>query len=304
MRKKLLSLGLVGGALLTAQVAGAHELSCDKTVNGTTYMEVSGYPTTLHYVLTVNNTSPLYGSYVLTASDPLLEGQGFSFTPAAPFSLDFGASTSDSFDVVLNDEADCLAMAAADGTADDRIDNTFETSWESGSAQCTASVVCKSAPPPPPPPPSGITRTLGFYKTHESALSQCLEAIDTDAPDLASVLGVFWGSPAVYETGEPRTDIDRARFLMGRQFIVAACNATLFPPASSDVQQLLADAMNAYAGTDCDLMMSLSSQLDDYNNSGDEMSFPAGFDPGPATPKHAQSIADDPTTMSADQCGG
>lgn len=303
MRKKVLSLGLMGGALLATQVAQAHLLSCDKTVNGVTYLEVSNYPATLSYVVTINNASPEFGSDVLSASDPLLEGEGYFFSPAPPFSLALGESKSYTYpDIVLADEAACLALAAKDGTVDDRIDNLFETSWDGGSATCMASVVCKT-PPPPPPPPSGVTRTMGFYKTHEQALSQCLAALPISL-DLSSALGLLWGSPAVYDTGDKRSEIDRDRFILERQLLTAACNAYLFPPVSSDITNLIIAGFNALSGTDCALMLDLKDKLEAYNQSGDGADFPSGFDAGPATPQHARSIADDPTTPSGDQCGG
>lgn len=297
MRKRILSLGLVGGALLAAQVVQAHELSCDKTVNGATYVEVSSYPATLHYELTINNTSPEYGSDVLTASDPMLEAQGFSFSPAVPFSLGLGESVSDTFDVALKDEADCLAMASTDGTVDDLIDNVFETSWESGTAQCTASVKCLR----PPPPASGATRTMGFYKTHEQALSECIVELPLEV-DLASALGVLWASPAVYDSGGKRTEIDRDRVLLGRQLLTAHCNSILFG-TEPQPSTLLSDALSAAFGDDCANMLDYAAQLDEFNNSGDDQPFPAGFDPGPATPRDAQSKAVDPMGESSDHCG-
>lgn len=301
MSKTLISLGTLGGALLMTQLAQAHELSCEKTVNGASYVEVSSYPTTLHYVLTVNNTSTSYGSDVLTASDPLLEARGFSFSPAPPFSLDLAQSASDSFDVVLNSPTECLALAAADGTADDRIDNVFSTSWESGSAQCTASVKCI----PPPPPPSGATRTMGFYKTHEQALSMCLPQLDEHmgiSLDLSAALGYFWGSPAAYDTGGKRSEIDRSVFLLARQLLTAECNFFLFgtAPAPAD---LLDRSFEVLFGSDCALMRDMATEVDAYNNSGDSVAFPAGFDPGPSTPQDAASKADDPTSPSSDHCG-
>lgn len=295
MRSVLLSAGALAGTLLATHVGYAHSLSCDKTVNGAQYIEVSTYPVTLHYELTVNNTSTQYGSDVQSASDPLLESMGFSFSPAPPFSLDLGASATDSFDVVLKDQAACLAFAAMDGTADNRIDNVFSTSWESGTAQCTATVVCM----PPPPPAGTATRTMGFYKTHEQALSACLEKLPISL-DLPTALGVLWGSPAFYADGQKRSDIDKDRVLLSRQLLAAMCNHELFG-TEPDPSTLLDDGLHAFWGSDCALMLDLANALDAFNNSGDSEPFPAGFDPGPATPRDASSLAV-PLPPTSDQC--
>lgn len=309
MRKKALSLGALGAGLLISQLAQANQLTCDKTVNGVTYLEVSSYPTTLHYELTIHNVST-YSSGVLSASDPLLESLGFSFSPAPPFGLDVGASVSDTFDVVLNSAADCLDLAGKDTDGiSDQIYNTFTTSWNTGDFTCSATVVCKT-PPPPPPPPSGATRTMGFYKTHEQALSQCLAQFPVPLDSfptpltLSTALGILWDSPAVYDdTKDKRSEIDRDRVLLGRQLLTAACNVVLFGTPPQPVG-ILAEGLDAFLhGTDCGLMLDIANQLDEFNNSGDEVPFPAGFDPGPSTPQDAQSKAVDPIVPSGDQCG-
>jgi hypothetical protein len=315
MRKSVTSMGAVIGALLVSPLARAHQFTCEKTVNGTNYVELSSYPATLTYAVNVTNVAE-EPSEALAVSDNLAASLGYSFELATPFTLDIGASVSDSYDVVLDTEQACLELDAADGSADGRIDNVFQVSWESGAAQCWATVMCAppaeqpptTEPPPESPPPSGATRTPGFYKTHEQALTACLDqgpitlgSLTIDS--LEAALGLLWSSPAAYDSGEHRSRIDRTRFQLARHALVATCNQRLFG-TTTDPEDLLAQASAALLGTDCALMQQLKDALDAFNNSGDEVAFPEGFDAGAATPREASAMAVDPTAASADQCGG
>ena len=298
------SIGLSAGlavVMMAGGVAHAHQLSCQKTVNGSSAFSVTSYPTTLHYAITVINELQGAPSQALCVRDPLLEGLGFSFTPAPPFTLDPGCSVTDTFDVKIRSEADCLWLAAQDGTADRYIHNTVTVKWDSGHAQCSAKVYCA----PEDKPQSGATRTLGFFKTHEEALSACLAQGDIDlgfvtVDSLEEALGLLWAQPSRYESGAPRSELDRARFLLGRQTLVAICNNRLF--GSSPGGGLIDESVETLAGTDCARMLELEALITAFNESGDDESFPSGFAPGPATPRHAQSIADDPTGPSGESC--
>jgi hypothetical protein len=381
-------------------VAGAHELSCDKTVDGLHVETITSYPVTLRYSVTVANAHPHDASEALAAGDALFSQ--FTFNPVAPFTLGVGKSATDTFDLVVNSQADCLRLAALDGTQDQFIDNTFIVTWDLGSADCRARVECG------PPACSnscvcdnscgnttgtngttgttqttgtigttgttqttgtigttgttqttgaigttgttqttgtigttgtpgttattgrtgstgttgtsgstgstgstgtvgtGATRTIGFYKTHESALQQCLDLGPIDLGTLTvstldHALGILWGSPSRFPDNTPRTGLDQARFLLQRQTLAGICNQRLFgtQPVPST---LLADAVAAISGTDCTLILSLQVQVDAYNNSGDANPFPAGFVPGAATPIDARSRATDPTTPSHMTC--
>jgi len=293
----LAALVLIAGA----RTAQAHELACEKTVNGVTEYVIPGYPATLHYELTVINTHPYHTSIVDAAEDPLLEQFGFSFTPTPPFAIPVKQSVTDDFDLPIGTEQACLRAAAADGTPDRYIHNTFTVTWDGGSYDCSASVYC-----PPGQPAGRATRTLGFFKTHEQALEQCLASgpINLGFVRITTVeeaLGLLWGRPSRFDDGTRRSELDRARFLLGRQTLVGICNQRLFgtQPTPSD---LLVQAVNALAGTRCSLMLSLESQVTAFNESGDDEAFPGGFVPGPATPRHAQSIAEDPTSPSGGSC--
>jgi hypothetical protein len=307
MKRSIIPLGASAGTLLCASLAQAHLLECDKMVNGVSLLEVDSYPATLMYEITVRNTHPTDASTAESVMDAALASQGYSFTPAAPFTLMLGESVTDTISIPLASPEECLDLASADGVADDRFVNTFEVAWESGSAQCSATVVCIPPPPPPPPPPEGgATRTPGFFKTHEQALEACVSEGEIDlgfmtVDSLSAALGLLWGSPAAYDSGEKRSALDKARFLLARHTLVGTCNMRLFDtePAPSD---LLSDAVEALSGTDCALMHELASSVDEFNNSGDEEAFPDGFEAGPATPRHAAEMADDPTMPSGEQC--
>jgi hypothetical protein len=152
---------------------------------------------------------------------------------------------------------------------------------------------------------NGATRTLGFFKVHETALQACLDAGPIDlgiaqVSALDTALGILWATPAKYSDGTHRSTIDSDRLLVARQLLVAVCNERLFgatPPSG-----LLSDSLAAINGTECASMTSLESQLASFNESNDTAQLPSGFDPGSATPVDAMNKAQDPTTPSSDSC--
>jgi hypothetical protein len=282
-----------------AETADAHSFVCEKTVNGGSLLEVTSYPTTLHYEFTVINDHPSDPSVYTDVSDPSLAG--FAFDPPAPYEVPVGQSVTDTFDVVLSSPEQCSSLAAADGIADDAFVNTFTVTWESGQAVCSARVDCAA-----PPPAGGATRTPGFYKTHVDAMAQCLEGGPIDLgfltiATLEEALGLLWAVPAKYESGEHRSKLDKARFILGRHTLVATCNERLFGTEPTPAT-LIADAVAALASTDCALMMELAALVDAFNNSGDDEPLPDGFVAGPATPRAAAGMGDDPTSPSGESC--
>jgi hypothetical protein len=289
-------------ALAVATVAWsahAHELVCEKTVDGETFVTVDRYPTTLSYKVTVTNVHPTDESVVLTATDTL---QSLDFE--LPLTLAVGASAEQSYQITLTSYDECVRLAG--GT--NLLENVFTIGWDLGTASCTAQVECQPevspSPSPTPSPSGGATRTMGFFKTHESALSQCLAGGTIDlgflsVSTLEDALGLLWGSPREFADGTPRTGLDKFRFLLARQTLVAICNVRLF--GTSD-DGLISAAVSALATRDCGAISSLESQVDAFNNSGDSVAFPTGFAPGPATPTHAKSIANDPTSPSGLSC--
>ncbi|NTX58019.1 hypothetical protein HUA74_20875 [Myxococcus sp. CA051A] len=278
-----------------AGVAEAHDLTCSKLVNGQSSVQVTTYPFTANFSFQVNNIHPTLPSILLTAADPLLVLEGFSFIPPPPVVIPVGQSVTSNFALTINSYDDCRTLALLDGLVDDHIDNVFTSGFDLGSSLCTARITCVQ----PPPEVCTATRTLGFYKSHISAVQQCLAGgpIPLGSIGIVATLpgaeGLLWGDPAKYPiTGLPRSQLDRIRFLVARQMLVATCNQRLFggltvPP------NLLALVLTALGSVDCTTLETLNTQLDAYNNSCDAGAFPGGFDPGPATPQAAQALAVD-----------
>jgi hypothetical protein len=304
MRPKASALALGAlGALCVASAARAHEMKCTKTVNGQSAIELDTFPATLTYVVTVFNTHPTMPSTALSLTDTLFDPLNLHFNPPPPFTLQVGEHVTNTFIISVPDFQTCENLSKLDGDDDDTIINTFTVVWDLGQASCSAKVVCV---PPVTQPPGGATRTMGFFKTHEDSLTQCLNKGSIDLgfltiSTLPNALGLLWDSPAKDGLGNKRSDLDSARIRLARQTLVGICNERLFGTVPSP-STLFADAVTALAGKSCTTMDTLESAIDKFNGSGDNVAFPNGFNPGPSTPQHAQSIATDPVTPSGQTC--
>lgn len=302
MRTLAWSVVCSAGVMGITQAAAAHEFICQKTVNGGATYAVTSYPATLHYEFTVTNSHPTDTSIYTSAADAYLTG--FSFQPPAPYAVPVGQSVMNTFDVTLNSAEECKALADSDGAVDSAFNNVFTVTWDGGGqASCSAQVTCEEQPPPPEE--GGATRTPGFYKTHIDALSECIaEPVDLGFITISTIeeaLGLLWAVPAKYESGDKRSELDKARFILARHTLVATCNVRLFGTSPTPTD-LIDDAIAALAGTDCGLMHDLAEDVDAFNNSGDDEGFPAGFEAGPATPQQAKEMGDDPTSPSGGVC--
>ncbi len=290
--------------------AGAHELRCEKLINGVEETRLSTYPATLEVRYRVSNVHPTETSVAQSAEDPLFAQFGFTFTPGTPLALPVGAVADSTFLLRIETYGDCLDYATRDGRVDTNIDSTFRVTWPLGETQCSARLVCDEpgwsdeceVNPLACPVLRPTTRDEGFFKTHEKALGACLASGPVDLGALGQVrtaeqaLGLLWGSPLLYENGEPRTRGDALRFDVGRQQLVATCNARLFgtqPPP---------EAQAALAGNDCSALKGALQALQGFNASGTTR--PASLDAGPSTPVHARTVADDFTRPSGFDCAG
>lgn len=290
---------VVALALAWTAPARAHELRCEKTVDGKAIVELKQYPATLHYRWTVFNIAP-DPSVVLSLTDSVLSPQN---TLPSPVTIPVGGSISGEATLAIASFAACEEIATwSPQYGAPVVENVISAGWDLGEAQCRARVVCR--PETPPPPVTGATRTMGFFKTHLDAAQACLDGgqidlgfVQVDA--LAEFLGLLWGSPAAFDTGVARGELDRARFLLGRQTLVAICNQRLFGTSSAG---LVESALAALTGTSCTAIQALIASVDAFNNSGDANPFPAGLDPGPATPAAAAALADDPTSATGHTC--
>jgi hypothetical protein len=247
--------------------------------------------------------------------DAGLSGHGWSFQYALPLAVPVGGSADSEFMLQVNSYEECRALAAQDGSDDGAFDTTLRVVWPLGEDQCVARLVCDAPYVPPPPQDCEVTNTCseprvtrdeGFFKIHESALQQCVDLFPIELGSVGTVstlpqaLGVLWASPTLYLNGEPRTPLDTARLLLARQVLVAHCNAYLlgYFPIPAD---LLTDGQAALSGAQCQDMETLREVLRDMNVEGRERPLPTGFEPGPPTPGHAESIAEDFTQPSSGQ---
>jgi len=140
-----------------AGVAQAHDLTCRERVNGQSVVRATTYPFTANFSFQVNNVHPLLPSVLLTAEDPLLALEGFSFIPPPPVVIPVGQSVTSTFAVTFDSYEECRALALLDGLADDHIDNAFTGGFELGATLCTTRVTC--VPPPPDKACAGSTST-------------------------------------------------------------------------------------------------------------------------------------------------
>lgn len=334
---------LVLGTMLCAGAASAHELVCEETFQftgtdggATRLLEINECPATITGTLTITNTAPYAVSVVEEVIAPFLYKQGLDID--LPLALDVGESFTTTVTFTIDSQEECLCLAKDDCDWNPlQISSPVEVKWDLGSTECNAALICncEETPPPPedggqpppppdagtdggqppPPPPdagtdagTGATRTIGYYMTHPAALTACLDAaggsidlgyltVDTTA----EALGILWASPAKYENSTVhRSEWDQKAIITAKQLLGAICNSELFGTTTP----LIAQAQAALEGTNCTLISSLGSQLDTFNNSGDNVAFPnGGF--GSAQPQLAQALADEPAgTHTNNVCGG
>jgi hypothetical protein len=306
-------------ALGVGGVASAHEFECEKHVNGQPVARVDEYPTKLRFDYRLTNLHPSVESIASQVEDPVLAGYGWRFKHPTPLVVPVGGSADADFLLQVGSYEECMALAAKDGADDGVFDTTFRVVWPLGEDQCIARLVCEPpfVPPPPPRPceldgpcvEPKVTRDEGFFKVHESALQQCVNASPVDLGGLGVVstlpqaLGVLWGSPTLHRNDMPRGAVDAARFLLARQYLVAQCNARLFGTYPADMD-LLQNAWRALSDTRCQEMGALRSRLRKFTAAWRHNPLPDDFEPGQPTPSHAESIAEDFTQPSGLGCAG
>ncbi|MCP3061209.1 hypothetical protein LXT21_20735 [Myxococcus sp. K38C18041901] len=286
-----------------ASSAQAHDLSCTKRVNGQAAVTASTYPFTANYSFEVTNTHPTLPSLLLTALDPLLLLKGFSF-PQLPILIPVGESITRTLSVVLDSFDDCETLALIDGNLDANFDNSFTATFDLGLSVSTARVTCGT--PTPDLTCGAASRTLGYYQSHLVPLTLCLVGGPIDLGPVANVLtdigvqGILWGNPDQYLNGTPRNELDRARFLLAQQILVATCNQRLFGKVAPD--NLLADARESIAGLACGGMELFTNRLRTFNGSCARGPFPPLFITGPATPLAARALGIDPSLPTLGGC--
>ena len=174
---------------------------------------------------------------------------------------------------------------------------------------------------------SGATRTIGFWRTHlqyathildehtlDSAATRNADGTVLDGPlgvtangtfvngayitlgwkklySVQDVMGILWADVAKQTTGKKRTSLCQARIITSKQLVGAILNSGL--DNAQDDGGLIAQAITALAGTNISAIKSVGSQLDAYNNSGDDVGLIDldGTLQGPATPQAAKAYA-------------
>ena len=174
---------------------------------------------------------------------------------------------------------------------------------------------------------SGATRTIGFWRTHlqyathildehtlDSAATRNADGTVLNGPlgvnangtfengayitlgwkklySVQDVMGILWADVAKQTTGKKRTNLCQARIITSKQLVGAILNSGL--DNAQDDGGLIAQAITALAGTNVSAIKSVGSQLDAYNNSGDDVGLIDldGTLQGSATPQAAKAYA-------------
>jgi hypothetical protein len=147
---------------------------------------------------------------------------------------------------------------------------------------------------------SKVTRTQGFWSTHVDVSTETWSAIDGDQdPEFCGsdvgvpqMFGGFWANIARTSDRDKRSALDQARMQLLQQLLAAMLNNEAF--GSSPGLGALGDARAAFCAEDVDQILMFAGLLDEFNNSGDDLPFPAGFEAGRADPKDARDVADIP----------
>jgi hypothetical protein len=106
--------------------------------------------------------------------------------------------------------------------------------------------------------------------------------------DVSEMMGGFWSNIAKKTDNSKRTALDQARMQLTQQLLAAMLNKAAF---GTDDSGLIAQGKAAFAGTNIAVIQSAQSSLTTFNEGGDGVSLPAGFNQGSANPQAAKSTA-------------
>jgi hypothetical protein len=148
---------------------------------------------------------------------------------------------------------------------------------------------------------SGVTRTLGYWKTHLQQSSNVWANVVASGNQIqcggfnvdttGKMMGGFWSSKPSESDGDRRTSLDQARIQLGFQLEAAILNNQAFGSSPDSFGTSLASAKAAFCGNSRSAMLSAASNLDAFNNSGNNLPFPPGFVNTTATPVQAFNAA-------------
>lgn len=148
----------------------------------------------------------------------------------------------------------------------------------------------------------GATRSQGFWATHYKAANSTWLDISSserilctmnmgngpDSEDIAEMEGGFWSKISKKTNNNNRNNLDKARMRLAQQLLAAMLNAQAF---GADDGNLIEDGKSAFAGSNIGAINSAKNSLEAFNLAGENITFPPGFDPGPADPQGAENAA-------------
>lgn len=142
---------------------------------------------------------------------------------------------------------------------------------------------------------STVTRTQGFWSTHCAAAKAAWpdSSYTLCGPEVTDprMIAGFWINIAKKSDGKvKRTDAEQARAQFVQQFLAAKLNNLAFGTA---LPQAEANYLLVYcnASASASAILGLKTELEAFNNSGDNQPFPAGFAMDNATPKDCKDQA-------------
>ena len=134
------TIAAAAAAIALAGTARAPDFACEKTVDGEVVHVVESYPATLTFKVVLTNTHPSDRSTALSLRDDVFARIGAKL-PAVPLTLDVGQSAEFTATVTVQNDADCMRLAAAQ-VCSRTFDEAFQVLFDGGVAQCSARVVC------------------------------------------------------------------------------------------------------------------------------------------------------------------
>lgn len=153
-------------AILAAPAASAHELVCEKTVDGMDVAHVFTYPTTVTYDWKITNVASVT-SIATGITDSMFDVDP-PFTVPLPIA-EFVAHTQP---LEIPSYARCAELAGATPNGPVTLTNTLTVTFDGGTAQCDAQVICH--PPEEEDGEGCLTRTPGYWSTHPDITAEFL----------------------------------------------------------------------------------------------------------------------------------
>lgn len=152
---------------------------------------------------------------------------------------------------------------------------------------------------PAPPPSTGVTRTIGFWKTHLAFMEATWSTYIAANPSGASIcgltittaaqaMGVFWASNSKLSDGAHRGQPGQAEMILAKQWVGALLNTVAFGTSDGG---LLAAGQTACNTDNVSLITTAATALEAFNTSGDSLGFTGA---GSATPAAAAAFANIP----------